>query len=207
MAGATAVDCILLAAGASARMGQPKLLLPLGNATILDVVLASHLASSLGRICAVVPGWLAGFRDLAVKAKGGRLELVEMREPGPMSASLKAGWEWVVRTGKPDGIMISLADKPLVTAATIDSMIEFYGSAGGAICVPAYHGRRGHPVILSPRLGPEIMALEGDRGAIDIMTADPGRVVEIEVASDGVILDVDTAEDVAALRARLGLNG
>ena len=136
-----------------------------------------------------------------------RLHLVELDKPGPMSMSLKAGWQWVEHAWKPDGVMISLADKPLVAAKTIDHLISCFVSGARAIYVPVYGGTWGHPVIVSARLGPEIMALEGDRGAIEVLKADPARLEEVEVASDGVIIDVDTAEDVEALRTRLGLNG
>ena len=207
MGSAKAVDCVLLAAGASVRMGEPKLMLPLGERTIFEVVLASHLASSLRGICAVVPGWLPGFREMAERHKSGRLKLVELDEPGPMSGSLKAGWQCVERAWKPDGIMISLADKPLVAAKTIDQLIARYVGGKREICVPVYAGKWGHPVVLSSRLGAEIMALQGDRGAIDVLTADRARVDELEVESDGIIIDVDTAEDVGELRTRLGLNG
>jgi molybdenum cofactor cytidylyltransferase len=207
MGRAKAIDCILLAAGASVRMGEPKLMLPLGEKTIFEVVLASHLASSLGGICVVVPGWLPGFREVAQRHATARLNLLELSEPGPMSESLKAGWQWVERAWKPDGVMISLADKPLVAAKTIDLLIERFTRGDHEICVPVYAGAWGHPVVLSSRLGPEIMALEGDRGAIDILTADRARVDEVEVDNDGVVIDVDTAEDVDELRTRLGLNG
>jgi molybdenum cofactor cytidylyltransferase len=207
MGGTKAVDCVLLAAGASVRMGEPKLMLPLGEKTIFEVVLASHLASSLRRICAVVPGWLPGFREVARRQGTGRLDLVELDVPGAMSESLKAGWQRVERAWKPDGVMISLADKPLVAAKTIDHLIECFAGGDHEICVPVYAGKWGHPVILSSRLGPEIMALQGDRGAIDVLTADRTRVDEVEVESDGIIIDVDTAGDVEELRTRLGLNG
>ena len=206
MGDARVVGGMLLAAGASVRMGQPKLMLPLGEKTIFEVVLASHLASSLRGVCAVVPGWLTGFRVAAQKHAGERLGLVELDEPGPLSRSIKAGWQWVERTWRPDGVMISLADKPLMTTRTIEQVIECYARGTHEICVPVYAGQWGHPVVVSLRLGSEIMALEGDRGAMEVLKADPSRVREVEVESDGIIFDIDTAEDVEELRTRLGLN-
>jgi molybdenum cofactor cytidylyltransferase len=201
------VDCILLGAGASERLGRPKLLLPLGEKTVFEVVLAAHLASTVGRVCAVVPGWLAGFRETALGRDGGRLKLVEMDCPSPMSRSLQAGWRWVAEAWQPDGIMISLADKPLVTARTIDRVVAAFAEGRREIVVPVYEGWRGHPVVVSSRLGAEIMALGGDRGAADVLAADPGRVEEVPVETDGILIDMDTAEDVVEIRKRLGLNG
>lgn len=205
MAAVKTVDCILLAAGASERLGRPKLLLPVGEKTVLELVLASHLASSVRRICAVVPGWLAGFREVTGDDRGGRLKVLELECPCVMSASLQAGWRWVRDAWHPDGVMISLADKPLVTTRTIDQMIAAFDASARQICVPVYGGRRGHPVVLDSRLGSEVLSLSGDRGAADVLSADPGRVEEVEVASDGVLLDIDTAEDVLEMRKRLGL--
>jgi len=206
------VDCILLGAGASERLGRPKLLLALGERTVFEVVLASHLASSVRGVCAVVPGWLAGFREItreleAAGRGGASLKLLEMDCPCPMSQSLKAGWQWVAETWRPDGIMISLADKPLVTAGTIGRVAAAFSRGGRDIVAPVYGGRRGHPVVISARLGPEVMALEGDRGAAEILAADPDRVEEVAVATDGILIDMDTAEDVLAIRKRLGVNG
>jgi molybdenum cofactor cytidylyltransferase len=201
------VDCVLLGAGASVRLGQPKLLLPLGEKTVLEIVLANHLASSVRRICAVVPGWLAGFREITRNQEGGRLKVLEMECPCSMSDSLRRGWQWVGEAWKPDGVMISLADKPLVTTQTINLVMAAYAAGDREIVAPVYAGRRGHPVILSSRLGPEILALEGDRGAADVLAADPSRVAEIEVASDGILIDMDTAEDVLELKKRLGFDG
>jgi len=200
------VDCVLLAAGTSSRMGEPKLLLPLGGSTIFEAVLANHLASSLGLVCAVVPAWVPGFAQRAGEG-GGRAVLLEMDAPCPMSQSLKSGWAWVCERRDPGGVMISLADKPLVSAATIDALVAAYRGTWRPICVPTYRGAWGHPVILNPALGPEVMALAGDRGAIEILERHRGEIEEVPVESDEVIFDVDSAEDLAALTARWQARG
>lgn len=249
-------------------MGVPKLLITVGTGagggggmggTLFEATLASHLASRLRRICAVVPGWIPGFDDIAERYKeklqenqeethrsrdleghketrdqkhvekrkdrrrekqegeylaahreprrGERVKFLKMEKPVPMSESLKAGWTWVVTNLKPDGVMISLADKPLVAAETIDIIIDAYGASDREICVPTYRGTRGHPVIISSSLGAEVMALEGDRGAGQVLAARRDRITEVAVASDSVVFDVDSSDDVEALKARLGAIG
>lgn len=196
------VDCVLLAAGASSRMGEPKLLAPLGGGTLFEAVLDNHLAGSLGSVCAVVPGWIPDFARLARGRAHGRLAFVRMPAPCPMSESLKSGWAWVCGHRDPGGVMISLADKPLVGPAIIDAVVAAYLAGGCLACVPTYRGTWGHPVVLSPALGPEVMAIGGDRGCLEVLRRHGAEVLEMPVESDEVVFDVDSPDDLAALRAR-----
>lgn len=189
------------------RMGRPKLLIPLGSGTVFEATLACHLASRVRSICAVVPGWVPGFANVAERHECERVKFLRIDKPAPMSESLKSGWGWVTANLKPDAVMISLADKPLVSAETIDMIIANYTASGREICVPVYRGTWGHPVIMSSSLGREVMALEGDRGAGEILAARRDRLAEVPVATDTVVFDVDASDDVRALRARLGASG
>lgn len=202
-----AIDCVLLGAGASTRMGEPKLLVSLGEKTVFETALANHLASSIRLVCAVVAGWLPGFAPIVRKNRDERVRFLGMMEPCPMSQSLKSGWSWVESNWKPDAVMISLGDKPLVTSETIDLLIGSYISGGRGILVPTYHGTWGHPVIVSSSLGEEIMHLDGDRGALEVLTAHRDLICEVPVDSDEVVFDVDSSEDIVLLKKRLGLNG
>jgi molybdenum cofactor cytidylyltransferase len=201
------VDCVLLGAGASVRMGAPKLLISLGGMSVFERVLLSHEASALRSICAVIPGWLAEFRIIAERHAGKRVKFLELAEPGVMSRSLKSGWSWVRENWEPDAVMVSLADKPLVRNRTIDLVVRSWRSAGEGICVPTFQGRWGHPVILDARLGDEVIAIEGDRGAFEVLAAHRDLVREVAVDSDEVVFDIDSAEDAGELAARLIWNG
>jgi molybdenum cofactor cytidylyltransferase len=184
-------------------MGRTKLLHKVAGQTVFEISLGNHLASSLPAICGVVAGWLTGFREIIDEYRSGRVSFVALDEPCEMSCSLKAGWRWLVENADPDAIMISLADQPLVTAATIDLLIDCYLASDMPICVPIYDGRQGHPVIVSTSLGEEIMGLKGDRGAKEILLARRGETEEVPVDSDEVILDLDRPEDMDILRSRL----
>ncbi|MFZ1947734.1 MAG: nucleotidyltransferase family protein [bacterium] len=202
-----AIDCVLLAAGDSTRMGGgPKLLLSLGGRTIFERALEAYAASSVGAVCAVVPGWIEGFARIAAERAGERVAFVP-RQRGPMSESLKSGWAWVMSRGHPEAVLIGLADKPLVRTETIDLVLGSYRAGGRKICVPTYRGAWGHPVVLESSLEDEVMRLEGDSGARELLLAHRDEVLEVPVAGDEVTFDVDTAEDVERLRARLRLNG
>jgi molybdenum cofactor cytidylyltransferase len=197
------VGCILLAAGTSSRMGEPKLLKVAGGKTIFEVTLGRHLESSLHRISAVVPGWLAGFGPIMERCSSHRVSFVVMDEPGEMSSSLKAGWKHLCEQGGLDGIMVSLADQPLVTAGTIDKLIRSFSGSQKPVCVPVFDGRRGRPVLISTGLGQEVLALEGDEGARRLLAKHRGDIEEVGVSSDEVHLDFDSPQDLERLAARL----
>lgn len=197
------IDCLLLAGGSSQRMGEPKMLIPLDGGNLFDHVLAEHLRSSLRRVCAVIPGWLDGFGPCVERWAGGRVEFVILERECDMSDSLKAGWSHIAHKRRPDGVMISLADKPLVTSDIIDSMIEAYVRSGCQICVPVFGNDWGHPVIVSTDLEREVYELRGDCGARSIIEARQESVCEVPVHSDAILVDVDTHEDLEELKKRL----
>ena len=197
------VACMLLGAGRGRRMGKTKLLQKVAGQTVFEISLGNHLASSLGLICGVVAGWLAGFREIMDRYHSRRVSFIAVAEPCEMSCSLKAGWRWLMENAAPDAIMISLADQPLVRAATIDLLLDSYLDCDMPICVPTYEGRQGHPVIVSTDLSDEIMGLKGDHGAKEILLARPAEIRVVPVDSDEVVLDFDRPEDVDMLRSRL----
>jgi molybdenum cofactor cytidylyltransferase len=200
------VACVLLGAGMSSRMGETKLLMRLGARTVFEIALANHMESSVSSICAVVAGWIAGFGGIISAYAGDRVEFLQIERPCPMSGSLKYGWSHLQDNLRPEAVMISLADKPLVSAGTIDTLITAFLRSGMPICVPAYRGRWGHPVIISSGLGREIMGLTGDHGAKEILARHRGDVEEVCVETDEVLIDVDTIEDWDILRSRLEPN-
>lgn len=196
------VACVLLAAGLSTRMGRPKLLVRMGEKTVFEVALLNHVASSLSSICAVVAGWTAEFGPISDRYADDRVTFIQMPRPCRMSDSLKAGWKASQESVRPDAVMISLADQPLVTPSIIDRLVAAYRDSGSTICVPAYGNRWGHPVIIDSRLGDEIMQVEGDRGAREVLSRHRDLVKEIPFDTDAVIVDVDTDEDLGRIRSR-----
>ena len=200
------IDCVLLGAGSSKRMEEDKLLLTVGDSTIFEISLAEYLRSSLHSTCAVVAGWLRGFKPIMGRYRDSSVSFIEVQRPCPMSDSLKSGWRWVQDNLRPRAVMVSLADKPLISSRTIDSLIRAYSSSDKDICVPVFAGKRGHPVIICSRLDDEIMSIEGDRGARDLLARDPDRVQEVAVGTDEILVDIDTLDDMGRLQSRLGYN-
>lgn len=113
-----------------------------------------------------------------------------------LSSSLKLGLKSV--PSDCEGAIILLGDMPLIRSSTIDSLIDVFSlSSFQGIAVPIYHGRRGNPVLWSRRFFPEILALDGDRGAKQFLTKYAELIYELEVDDPGVHIDIDTPEDFA----------
>ena len=93
---------------------------------------------------------------------------------------------------------------PQVTAPLIDKLIAAFDPERGAlIVVPMIDGKRGNPVLWSRRFFPELMALEGDVGARNLIASYSEAVVEVPVTDTAALIDVDTPEALAAVKAEL----
>jgi CTP:molybdopterin cytidylyltransferase MocA len=103
----------------------------------------------------------------------------------------------------PSGITAVLVwpvDHPLFEKDTVVAMIAAFRAGEAPVVVPVYGGRRGHPVLFSPRALPELFTADGSRGAAAVVHAHADRI-ELAVADRSVLLDVDTPEDYERLVA------
>jgi len=191
-----AIYGVLLAAGESRRMGFPKPLLRIGDETYLDRLAAAMLAA-VDRLIVVVGAHCDRVRPAAPVDP--RVTVAENREftRGQLS-SLKVA---IASADDARAIMVHLIDHPTVTAATFRSAVEHYQRRQRPIVIARYEGRRGHPVIFDRSLFAELLAAPEDQGARTVVNADPKRVHYFDVDDEGVVLDLDTPEDVA----RVGL--
>jgi molybdenum cofactor cytidylyltransferase len=197
----TTVSAILLAAGESRRMGtQNKLTLPVSGIPLLRRTAGTLLASGLQAVVAVLGHEAHAMRALL---DGLPLRLIEnprYRE-GQMS-SVHCGLDAL--PGPCDGVMICLADQPLLTPADIDTLIAaFARSARGGILVPTWAGRRGNPVVLDYVQRATILAGGHNLGCRHLIERMPERVASFAMPNDHVVFDLDTPADYAALQARL----
>jgi molybdenum cofactor cytidylyltransferase len=190
-AATSALEGILLAAGESRRMGYPKPLLKLGSRTFIEILVSAMLPSVTRLI--VVVGARAGAVRGAISLDP-RVAVVENPDylRGQLS-SIKAALTHV----RPDaaGVLIHLADHPMVRADTFAAVIDGYRRSGGRIAIARYQGRRGHPVLFARELFGELAAAPEDQGARVVVTADPARVTYVDVEDAGVVTDLDTPED------------
>jgi len=184
---------ILLAAGSSSRFGSDKLLAPLADGTPMAIATARRLRSALGEVVAVVRRGDPVLSAL-LTAEGLRVVVCENAHTG-MGASLAAG---VAASREARGWLIALADMPFIKDSTLHRVAQALDT--GALLVAPFHaGRRGHPVGFHPSFRDELLVLSGDAGAREILTRHSTSLTRLDVDDAGVVLDVDTPADLAAL--------
>ncbi len=102
-----------------------------------------------------------------------------------------------------DGALVCLGDMPLVTGRHIDRLIAAFNPLEGrAIIVPTRRGKRGNPVLWARRFFAEMAGIAGDVGARHLIGEHAELVAEIEMDDDAILVDIDTPEALAALRAK-----
>lgn len=190
--GHPAVRGILLAAGSSTRFGGFKLMHAIdGVPMVLKSVLA--MKSALGAVLvAVRPGspclpMLSGQEGIeilecsrAVEGMGGTLAQAVAALPA------EAG-----------GYVIALADMPFIEPQSIRAVADTL-RGGASLAAPAHRGERGHPVGIAAAYRAELLALQGDAGARDILARDRAAMTLVDVDDPGVLRDIDTPGDLAA---------
>ena len=100
-----------------------------------------------------------------------------------------------------DAAVVLLGDMPKLRAAQVAALIAAFKPAeDSAICVPSYRGKRGNPVLFARRYFPEIQTLSGDSGARALLSEHAAAVTEVPVDDDAILHDIDTPEDLEALK-------
>lgn len=194
------VAAVILAAGLSRRLGQPKLLLPLGGGSLIRRATEQVIAAGGGqwKEVVIVLGHEAARVQQELEGFSVRTVFNPRFEMG-MSASLIAGLQAV--TPPAAGAMVLLGDQPLVSTEVIRSMLAAFRKSDRPIIAPAYGGVMGNPVLFSRSLFSELMAVEGDKGGRDVVMRDPERVETLAFEADLAPRDVDTWQDYEILRA------
>ena len=194
------VSSVVLAAGRSARMGEAKQLLHLGERTVLEQTLDNVRRSRADEIVLVL-GFSSEMirQQLPARLLDGMNVVVNKDFAQGMASSLRAGLLGV--TSEMNAALIVLADQPFVRPETIDRIIEGYRFSDAEIVIPFYKGSRGNPVLLDRSVFLESMALEGDSGCRAIFGSHADGIIELEVDDAGILLDIDSRDDYERLRA------
>jgi len=181
-------------------MGRPKPLLPWDGTTVIGAVVDSLLGGGVHPVVVVVAegGQLAERVGAELAARGGRVRLARNPRPeeGMLSSVLAGlaalgGGRRLARTGT--ALCVCPADHPAIRAATVERLVAAAaGGGGGGIWVPRWRGRRGHPLVVTPDLVPEVEGLDPAVGLRQLLARRAGRVVEVEVDDAGVVRNLNT---------------
>ncbi len=191
------VAAIVLAAGCSTRMnGWNKLLAEIDGVPVLRRMVQA-LCSSQAQPIIVVTGHEAN--EIERVLSGTCVKCVHNPKfASGLSSSLRCGLAALPKES--DAVLVCLGDMPQVKSAHIDQLIDaFDPTRARAICVPTWHRQRGNPVLWARRFVPEMMQLSGDQGARQLFEQHRDLLHYVEMSDAGVLLDVDTPEDLKAL--------
>ena len=193
------IAALVLAAGASRRLGRPKQLEPWGRTTLLGHVLEQVEDFPVDETWVVIganaESVLAEIGERAV----GVVENPEWEEG--LASSLRVGLDAVARSSRADAVLILLGDQPAVRRDVVVELIERHRRTNRMAVVPKYRYSWGNPVLVDRALWPRLMSLDGDEGAQRLLKAHPEWVDEVWFDSLPP-RDVDTPADVEELRPR-----
>jgi molybdenum cofactor cytidylyltransferase len=184
---------VILSGGASQRMGSPKALLPFQGRPFLEHLLdvTRHPKITARR---VVLGVHAEPIAKAIRLPANEVVINADWEKGQISSiqaalkSLPAGL---------DGMLLCLVDHPLISVNLVGELISTFYSSDAPIVLPVFEGRRGHPVIFSAKLFPELQAAPLEIGARAVVWAHRSEICQFPTNEEGCVLNLNDPETFA----------
>lgn len=186
------ISAIILAAGASRRMGQPKMLLPWGTLTVIEHVITTFLN--------------AGIEDVIVITGGAREQVEKVTAPysirriynkdyaqGEMLSSLQRGV--MAMSDQAQAALIGLGDQPQVQERSVRQVCEAYQENRFQIVVPSFQMRRGHPWLVARPLWSELLQLKQSESPRDFLNRHADEIHYVAIDTPSILADLDTPED------------
>jgi molybdenum cofactor cytidylyltransferase len=186
---------IVLAAGASSRMGRPKALLTLGaGETFVSRIAATLAAAGLDPVIVVVRAELEP--AIARAAPGARLVVNDAPERGQLSSLLR-GLDALPQPAA--SALVTLVDLPLVRVTTVQAVVDGWRRTQAPLVRPVHRGRHGHPVVFGAALIAGLRSADLALGAKPVVHAFAAAGLDVPVDDPGVLRDIDTPSDYAAI--------
>jgi molybdenum cofactor cytidylyltransferase len=188
------IAAVVLAAGQSRRMGQPKMLLPWGQTTVLGQVLQVVKESGVEEIVVVTGAESEKVAEVA-RALGGRAVFNPNFSQGEMLSSLQAGLEVLSEDERVEAALVCLGDQPQVGARSVRMVTDRFRVTGSGLVVPSYQMRRGHPWLLGRRYWEEILTMQPPESPRDFLRRHDDEIEYVVVPTPDILADLDTPED------------
>ena len=186
------IVAVVLAAGASSRMGSPKALLPVEGVTFIERIVRAFERTDVDRTLVVL-----GHNADAMREAIAYLGVDTVVNPDYARGQLSS-LHTAIRAleGEPvEAILVHLVDHPFIESGLVNRIIERFRAEDKLIVVPRFDGRRGHPVLFSSKLFPEFLAASWETGAKPVVRGHPGETLELETGEEGILVDIDTPEE------------
>lgn len=191
---------LLLAAGASTRMGTQKLLLPLGESTVVGASLDAALAAGPAQVLVVTGCDAAGVEAACRTPSRGQAVRFSFNPDwaSGMLSSVRAGLSGLDPTL--DGFFVALGDMPFIPPEVYRRLGAAFREAPDRYVLPTYGGQRGHPVLFPMSVAGQADQPPSDTGLRALLQRFPERVLALPVTAPGVCMDLDTPAQYEAAR-------
>jgi molybdenum cofactor cytidylyltransferase len=200
------ISAIVLAAGRSNRMGQPKMIMPWGDTTVLGKVLETLMSAGINHLLVVTGGAREQVEDLCARYALHTVHNADYAK-GEMLSSLQSGLRALIaslsqkveqpggKDTRPAAALVCLGDQPQIQAGTVQSVCEAYQRRGSNLVVPSYQMRRGHPWLAARPLWDELLEMKSPQSPREFLNAHRREIEYVLVDNASVIEDLDTPED------------
>jgi molybdenum cofactor cytidylyltransferase len=198
------IGAVVPAAGQSARMGRPKLLLSFDGETVIARVVKALRAGGAGRVIVVAPPESSpeGPAIAAESARAGAEVVAPATRPTEMRDSIELGLAALARGAAIERVLLAPGDSPGITPELVAQLLECAARLPESIVVPCFKGRRGHPLVMPWELALLVRALPEGLGVNALAGRYPDRRVELEISESEMIADLDTPADLRRWNSR-----
>lgn len=186
------IGAVVLAAGMSRRMGQPKMVMPWGRSTVLGTVLDTLVTSEVKTITVVAGAEREKIEDI-IKEHSALAVYNPHYKNGEMLVSLQVGLQHLPEDL--EAILMVLGDQPQIQGTTVRAIIEKYKQDKPGIIMPSYNYRRGHPWLIGKLYWKEILALSPPQTLRTFISSHAGDIDYVNVKTPSIIQDLDTPDD------------
>ena len=191
------IGAVVLAAGLSQRMGQPKMILPWGETTVIGRVVGVLQSAAVQEIVVVTGGAHQKVEE-ALQGLPAKAVLNPNYTNGQMLLSLQTGLKAL-----PDDVtaaLVTLGDQPQIESAVVQAVMQDAQSSGANLILPSYQMRRGHPWLVHRRLWHRLLAFHDPLTLRDFLKQQAAEIRYLVVETPSILADLDTPEDYARQR-------
>jgi len=195
------ITALILAAGASRRMGQPKMLLPWGDETVLTHVISVFQKAGVDDVLVVTGGAKDEVENLIA-----RLNVRMTHNPEyateEMLSSIQCGIRTFNLTPPPlsceergAAMLIGLGDQPQVQERSVRMVCDAFRESKSNLVVPSYRMRRGHPWLVAQSLWDELLKMRAPQSPRDLLNAHADQIHYVDIDEPTILADLDTPSD------------
>jgi molybdenum cofactor cytidylyltransferase len=196
------ISAIILAAGKSQRMGQPKMVLPWEETTVLGQVVKVFSEAGVRNLF-IVTGGDREIVEHEISRLNNKFPITPVYNPdhekSGMLSSILAGLNAIPQDA--EAVLIGLGDQPHVEIATVKNILDHFNQKRQGIIIPSYNHRRGHPILLDTAMVQELKTLNPEYTLREFLNAHQGEISYIS-AGISVLHDLDTPQDYEKYRGK-----